>query len=203
MIRINLLPHREEKRKARARRFHAVLAGVALLSALVVLAGHTYVNHAIEQQEARNAFLKKEIVSLDKEIEDIKRLRGQIDAVLSRKRVIEALQANRAQTVLVLNELARQVPEGISLRSVKQAGSRLTLAGYAQSNARVSTLMRNLDATPVMENARLIEIKAGTTANRRVSEFSMTVDLEQVRDLAESPDAPNKTTTAQGEPNKS
>ncbi|MBN8282282.1 PilN domain-containing protein [Zoogloea sp.] len=185
MIRINLLPHREEKRKARRQQF-VLLAAVSALAGLVVwFVGHTIISGYVEGQEAKNAFLKNEIAVLDKEIVEIKGLREQAEALLSRKQVIESLQTNRTETVQIFNELARQMPEGIYLKSLKQTGSKINLVGFAQSNARVSNLMRNLDASPHLERADLVEVKAAVLNTRRVSEFSLNVNIER----AKSPDA--------------
>lgn len=177
MIRINLLPHREEKRKALRQQFYALSGLIAVLAGLIVILVHGIISGYISQQESKNDFLKKEIVALDKEIDEIKKLKEQTDALLSRKRVIESLQANRAETVRLFNELAIQVPAGVYLKSIKQTGAKINILGYAQSNARVSTLMRNLEASPLLEAPNLLEIKASTVGNRRLSEFSMDVNI--------------------------
>jgi type IV pilus assembly protein PilN len=175
VIRINLLPHREEKRRARSRQFYALAGLMVVLGAAIWLTGFTVLNGYLGNQEAKNEFLKKEIAALDKEIDEIKKLKEQTDALLARKQVIESLQANRAETVHLFNELARQIPSGIYVKLVKQAGRLVTLVGYSQSSARVSTLMRNLDDTQLLEKPNLIEVKAATVDKRRVSEFSMNV----------------------------
>lgn len=177
MIRINLLPHREEKRKARRQQFYALLGLVTILAGLIWFLGYGILNGKISAQVEKNDFLKKEIALLDKEIQEIKKLKAETDALLARKSVIEALQANRTETVHLFNELARQVPEGIYLRSIKQTGTRIELLGYAQSNARITTLMNNLDQTPLLEGARLIETKAETVAGRRLNAFSITIGI--------------------------
>ncbi len=192
MIRVNLLPHREEKRKARRQQFYALLALVALVSALIWLLGYTVINGYISSQEATNVFLKQEIAALDKEIDEIKRLKEQTDSLLSRKRVIESLQANRAETVHLFNELAKQVPDGIYLKTLKQSGDRINLTGYAQSNARVSTLMRNLEASFLLERPNLIEIKATNVGNRRLSEFNLDVFITRKTNEPDKPAAPAK-----------
>lgn len=179
MIRINLLPHREEKRKARREQFYALGALILALGGVIWFLGFTVINGYISSQEGKNSFLKSEIASLDKQIDEIKKLKEQTDALLARKQVIESLQANRAETVYLFNELARQVPAGIYLRSVKQSGQKVALAGFAQSSARVSTLMRNLDESPLLERPELIEIKSATVDRRRLSEFSLNVFLTQ------------------------
>jgi type IV pilus assembly protein PilN len=173
MIRINLLPHREEKRKARRQQFYALLALVSILAGLIWFLGYSVINTRINAQSETNDFLKQEISSLDKEIAEIKKLKEQTDALLARKNVIEALQANRTETVHLFNELVKQVPEGIYLSSIKQAGSKISILGYAQSNARINTLMNNLNETELLENTRLLETKAETTGNRRINSFSV------------------------------
>lgn len=175
MIRVNLLPWREERRKARRQQFFAFAGVIAAIAAVIWFMGYGAINGYVSAQEGRNAFLKSEITALDKEIEEIKRLREQTDSLLSRKRVIESLQANRTETVHLFNELARQVPEGVYLKSIKQSGDKINLVGYAQSNARVSSLMRNLEASPVMERPDLAEIKSAAVGNRRLSEFNLNV----------------------------
>jgi type IV pilus assembly protein PilN len=177
VIRINLLPHREEKRRARRTQFYTLGGGILLLGGLTVFLVHSIIAGYISTQESKNEFLKKEIAGLDKEIEEIKRLKEQTDALLSRKQVIETLQANRAEAVHLFNELARQVPDGVYLSTVKQTGQRVAVTGFSQSNARVSTLMRNLDASPFLEQPGLVEIKANSVGARRVSDFSVNVAI--------------------------
>lgn len=175
MIRINLLPHREEKRKARREQFYALSGLMLVLGGLIWFLGFTVINGYISNQDGKNSFLKTEIALLDKQIDEIKKLKEQTDALLARKQVIESLQANRAETVYLFNELGRQVPGGIYLRSVKQAAQKITLNGLAQSNARVSTLMRNLDDSPLLERPELVEIKATNIDKRRLSEFTLNI----------------------------
>lgn len=179
MIRINLLPHREEKRKARRQQFILLSALTVLAGLLVWIVGHSIIAGYVESQEAKNAFLKREIAALDSEIAEIKGLREQAEALLSRKQVIESLQTNRTETVQIFNELARQMPEGVYLKALKQTGARINLVGYAQSNARVSNLMRNLEASPYLEKADLVEVKAAVLNTRRVSEFNLNVNIER------------------------
>ena len=180
MTRINLLPYREEKRKAKRQQFYGLLGLVSLLACLIVFAVCTAIDGYISAQEGRNAFLKKEIAVLDKQIEEIKRLKDQTQALLARKQIIESLQQNRGETVHLLSELAKQVPEGVYLRSLKQTGIKIAIVGYAQSNARVSTLMRNIEASPWLEQPRLLEIKAVTIDKKRLSEFSMEAAIKRI-----------------------
>lgn len=175
MIRINLLPHREERRKALRQQFYALTGLVVVAAGVIWFLGYTLIDAMIEHQAEKNRFLKSEIAALDKQIEEIKKLKEQTEALLQRKQVIESLQVNRSETVHLFNELARQLPEGIYLRSIKQEGQKITLTGYAQSNARVSTLMRNLDESPLLERPVLIEIKAAQVNKRRLNEFAMSI----------------------------
>lgn len=179
MIRINLLPHREEKRKARRQQFFVLTGLVAVLAGLIVFLGYSIIAGYISTQDERNEFLTKEIAVLDKQIAEIKRLREQTQSLLSRKQIIESLQADRAEAVYLLNEMVKQMPEGVYLKMLKQEGRRIQMVGYTQSNARVSTLMRNLEASPWLEAPQLQEIKAVTLDKRRVSEFSLTAMLSR------------------------
>jgi type IV pilus assembly protein PilN len=177
MIRINLLPHREEKRRARRQQF-GVLAGlVSLLAGLIVFLGYTIINGTIEAQLEKNAFLKTEIDSLDKQIVEIKGLQEQIQLLLSRKQIIETLQQDRAEPVHLLNEFVKQTPDGVYLKSLKQTGSQVALTGISQSNARISLFMRNLDSSKWLQTPLLIESKATTIDKKRVNEFTMTVTV--------------------------
>ncbi len=200
MIRINLLPHREQKRKARREQFYALSGLMLVLGGVIWFLGYTVLNGYISTQESKNAFLKKEIALLDKQIDEIKKLKEQTDALLSRKQIIESLQANRTETVHLFNELARQVPSGVYLKSVKQAGQKITLNGLAQSNAKVSTLMRNLDDSPVLEKPDLVEIKAVTVDKRRLSDFTMRVQFTRQQSSEEAKVLPTKAPAAATKP---
>lgn len=187
MIRINLLPHREERRRSLRQQFYAFSGLVTVLAGLIWFVGFSFISGQIEGQTAKNDYLKKEISSLDGQIAEIKKLREQTDSLLSRKQVIESLQANRSETVHLFNELARQLPVGVYLRSIKQEQQKVILTGYAQSNARVSSLMSNLDESPVLERPVLVEIKAATVGKRRLSEFNMYIFLtRQTSDESDS-----------------
>lgn len=181
MIRINLLPHREEARRLRRQQFYVLAVATLIIGAVIALAVHSFNQSRIEAQQADNDYLKSEIAKLDKDIAEIRRLKEQTQALLSRKQVIEQLQSHRAETVHIFNELAKLVPEGVFLKSVKQTGLKITLNGYTQSNARVSTLMRNLDASPVLERPVLVEIKAAEFNKRRVSEFTLEIYVERAK----------------------
>lgn len=177
MIRINLLPHRIAKRRQRRQQFYALAAGMVLLGALIGFGVHMIYAGHIERQEARNAFLKQEIARVDRDIAEIRRLREQIDAMLARKQVIESLQGTRAETVHLFNELAQRLPDGVYLKSTKQTGRQVRVVGLAQSNARVSHFMRNVEVSAFLEQPRLIEAKAVTQDNRRLSEFTLDIAI--------------------------
>jgi len=190
--RINQLPHRAERRQRARKHFVTVSAGTFLVG--VALAGLMYQFYArqIEVQNDRNSFLANEIKKLDKDIADINELKNQIQALLARKQIIETLQAERAQTVHLLEQMVRQMPEGVYLKSMKQTGPKVHIVGYAQSNARVSTLMRNIEASAWLEQPVLVEVKAANVDKRRVSEFNMYVNLKRAaaKDAAKPAAAP-------------
>lgn len=179
ITRINLLPHREERRKRARQHFYTLTGATAVLGVLIVVAVHGFYAARIEIQNDRNTFLKGENAKLDKEIAEIKKLRDEIQALLARKQVIETLQADRAQTVHLLDELVRQMPEGVYLKSLMQKGLQVNVVGYAQSNARVSTLMRNIESSPWLESPGLVEVKAANVDKRRVSEFTLNLGLKR------------------------
>jgi type IV pilus assembly protein PilN len=177
--RINLLPHREERRKRSRQHFMSVSGGTAMIGVALGFLMYQYYDRQITVQNDRNTFLAAEIKKLDKDIADINELRNQIQALLARKQIIETLQTDRAQTVNLLEQLVRQMPEGVYLRSMKQTGLRIHIVGYAQSNARVSTLMRNIEASPVLEQPLLVEVRAANVDRKRVSEFNMFVNIKR------------------------
>ena len=182
MIPINLLPHRAARRKAQKQQFF-VLAGMTLgLAAAIVVAVHVFFAERIENQVERNKYLESEIVLLDKQIDEIRKLKEQTQALLARKRVVESLQTNRTETVRLLDQLVRQLPDGIYLKSIKQTGQRVNVIGYATSNARVSTLMRNLEASPWIESPTLVEIKAVSVDNSALNEFNLNVNISRPKE---------------------
>jgi type IV pilus assembly protein PilN len=184
MIRINLLPHREEKRKRRQQQF-GVLAGISLLFGLLVAgAVWFFLDTQVTQQQQNVAYMKGEIAKLDKQIEEIRKIREETAALLAKKQVVEGLQSNRSEPVQLLDQLLRQLPEGVYLKGVKQTGPKVNISGYAQSNARVSTLMRNLGASPYLQNPELVEIKAVPAPDKsgsRVNEFNMNIFIKRAQ----------------------
>jgi type IV pilus assembly protein PilN len=190
MIRVNLLPHREEKRKRRQQQF-GVLAGIALVIGLVVAgAVWLFFDTQVTLQRDNVAYMKAEIDKLDKQIEEIRKIREETAALLAKKQVVEGLQSNRSEPVQLLDQLLRQLPEGVYLKQIKQTGPKVNIMGFAQSNARVSTLMRNLGASPYLENPELVEIRAVPAPDKsgnRVNEFNMNISIK--RATAEGPGA--------------
>lgn len=186
MIRVNLLPHREEKRKRRQQQF-GVLAGLATIVGLLVAAAvWFFLDRQVDQQRQNVAYMKAEIAKLDKQIEEIRKIREETASLLAKKQVVEGLQSNRSEPVQLLDQLLRQLPEGVYLKQVKQTGPKVNVVGYAQSNARVSTLMRNLGASPYLENPELVEIKAvqapdGKGTGNRINEFNMNISIKRAQ----------------------
>jgi len=177
MIRINLLPHREIRRKRQQQQFFVMLGVVVGIGAAIWFAVHSYLEDQFNNQVARNKYLQAEIEKLDKQIAEIQKLKDQTAALLARKRVVETLQGTRSEVVHLLDQLVRQLPDGVYLKAIKQAGTRVTISGYTQSQARVSTLMRNLDSSPHLQQPGLIEIKSTTQAGQRINEFTMNINI--------------------------
>ncbi len=198
MIRVNLLPHRQMKRAAQKRAF--IIAAVAMIAigVTVVVLVHGVLANRIEAQSARNKFLDEQLVAVNKQIEDIRRTREQTQQLLARKRVVETLQGNREEVVQLFDQIARQMPDGVYLRNIKQTGIRINIVGYAQSNARVSTLLRNLESSPWLENATLVEIKVATVSTQRLNEFSLNVDVSRRRAEVAAATAPGAPPAAPG-----
>ncbi len=178
MMRVNLLPHRQIKRAERQRQFGLMALLAAVAASAIVFAGWTYLGAKKQSQMERNARLEQAIAKLDLEIRDIKDLKDQINNVLERKQVVENLQTNRSQSVVVLDELTRQLPEGLYLKSIKQMGNLITLEGVADTNARVATLVRNLGVSNWLELPNLVEIKTSTLNGIKQNDFTLTVNLK-------------------------
>lgn len=196
MIRVNLLPHRAEKRKARQIQLAAFSIISLALGALVVGFVHTYISSQISYQERRNNYLKEETEKLDKQIAEIKKLREQTEALLARKTVVENLQTTRSDVVHLMDQMLRILPDGIHLKSIKQAGVKINLLGYAQSNARISTLMRAIESSPWLEKPSLVEIHAVGSGNARISEFTLNFSLK--KQAPATSDAPAKAPAKKG-----
>ena len=180
MIRINLLPHRAEKRKARQIQLIAFSIIALVLGVLVVGFVHAAISAQISYQERRNQYLKQETEVLDKQIAEIKKLREQTESLLARKTVVEELQTTRSDVVHLMDQMLRILPDGVYLKSLKQTGNKINITGYAQSNARVSTLMRAIEDSPWLELPSLVEIHAaGGAGGTRESEFTLNFSLKK------------------------
>lgn len=185
MIRINLLPHREAKRALRRREFNFILIGTLVFAAALWYLGKLYLDERVATQQRRNDLLIAENKKLTEQIDEIKKLKDQTAALLARKQVVETLQVNRGASVKLLDQLVRQLPDGVYLKAIKQTGTKVNMIGFAQSNARVSTLMRNLESSPYLMNAELVEIKAATDSNKqRINEFSLNISLKGLEVVA-------------------
>jgi len=187
VILINLLPHREEKRRQRKRAFFAGIVGSALVGLLGVGLWYTVLQQMTAAQQSRNDFLQAEIKRLDSQIKDIANLRAEIDALKARQKAVEDLQTDRNTPVYLLNELVKQTPEGVYLTSIKQNGLVVSVTGIAQTNERVSELLRNtLYNSPWLERPELVEIKASNVSTagrdqRRLFEFQMRVSIKRAQ----------------------
>ncbi len=181
MIRVNLLPHRELKRKAQQQQFFIMLGVVVAIGAGIWFGVHVYLEDQFNNQVGRNKYLQAEIEKLDKQIAEIQKLKDQTASLLARKRVVETLQGTRSEVVHLLDQLVRQLPDGVYLRSIKQVGNRVTINGLTQSQARVSTLMRNLESSPHLEKPGLVEIKSGQQSSLRVNEFVMNIEITRAK----------------------
>ena len=186
MVRINLLPHRQIRRAERQRQFNMMLIATVVAVGLLAFLIQTVIGTRIAAQEGRNSRLDAAIAQLDKEIVEIKDLKQQISNVLERKEIVEKLQSDRSQAVILLDEIARQLPEGLYLRSIKQQGNQIELEGVADTNARVAALVRNLSASKWMESPRLIEIKAVTVNGQRQNQFKLSVNMKAPGAAAEA-----------------
>ncbi len=195
MILINLLPHREEKRRQRKRAFFAGLGASAVLGLVAVGVWYTVLQQMTAAQASRNEFLQAEIKRLEAQIKDIANLRAEIEALKARQKAVEDLQTDRNTPVYLLDELVKQTPEGVYLTEIKQAGLVVNVKGVAQTNERVSEFLRNtLYNSPWLEKPELVEIKA-TTPNakdrdqRRLFDFQMRVSIKRPQASAPAPGA--------------
>lgn len=180
MARINLLPWREQLREERKQRFLVALAGVLIAAAGAVFLGDQYLNGAIEQQNARNDFVRKEIAVLDARIKEISELKTRRQQLLERMKIIQDLQGNRPIIGRIFDQLARTLPDGVYFSGLKMTGKNIAIVGAAESNNRVSNLMRNLDASEWLDAPNLTEVKAVTAgAVDQANVFQLTVQQTQ------------------------
>ena len=196
MMRINLLPHRAEKRRARQVQFIAISVISVLLGALLVGAVQVAVSTQISFQERRNTYLNQEIAKLDTQIAEIKKLREETQALLERKNVVENLQSTRSDVVHLMDQMLRILPDGVYLKTLKQTGNKINLVGFAQTNARVSTLMRAIDDSPWLDSATLVVISSSKVGSGRISEFTLNFNLTKQQEAVST--APAKPVGAKG-----
>lgn len=185
MPQINLLPWREELRKRRQKEFGVWLAAMVVLTIIGIALVHVQIQDRITFQNERNQFLEQQIKALDKKIVEIRNLEGEKRRLLARMRIIEQLQTSRPEIVHIFDAFVRTLPDGVYYTRIEQRGKNFTLQGVAQSNARVSSLMRNLEASKWLEKPKLIEIKARSRMTPgdtlRLSDFTMTVSQKVVK----------------------
>ncbi|WP_341907399.1 PilN domain-containing protein [Polaromonas sp. YR568] len=202
MILVNLLPHREAARKRRREAFFASLGAAAVLGGLISMGVYSWYLAQIEEQTAKNNFLRTEITRLDNQIKDIATLQAEIAALRARQNAVEDLQGNRNMPVYLLAELVKQLPDGVYINSMKQENQLVRITGVAQSNERVSELLRNLaNNSPWLTKPELVEITAGTVSLsqrdlRRVSNFSMRVGVKRASDAKPAAGAASAPKTA-------
>jgi type IV pilus assembly protein PilN len=187
MIKINLLPHREEKRKEREKSFYSLLVLGAIAGLLMIVVVGGVIEGLISSQEQRNSVLKKANQDLDEQIKEVSSLQQEIQSLKARQQAVEDLQADRNQPVYLMDELVLQTPEGIYLKSLKQEGQRVVLNGYAQSNERVAEFLRNLnESSPWLDRPDLIEIKSVSLGQgrdaKKIFDFTINVAIRRPRD---------------------
>ncbi len=193
MIRINLLPHRAEKRKRRQIQFISLCVLTALIAAVLVGVGYGFMSARIFYQDKRNDFLKQEIAKLEKQIEELERLRADTKRLLARKEEVEKLQSSRSDVVHLLDQMLHIMPPGIHLRTLRQTstptGSLINITGVAQSDARVSTLMRAIEASRWLDTPVLIDVHSTGAGKDKVNEFSMQFNLKKGVEITQTPPA--------------
>lgn len=181
MPRVNLLPWRAELRRQKRTEYLAILGVCALFAATVWFGIHLYYGELIKQQDRRNAFLSEQIRQLDKKIEEIKALEKEKESLIARMKAIETLQTSRPIIVHLFDELVTTLPEGVYLKNVSQEGGKVTIQGVAQSNARVSNYMRNVEASEWVENPKLSIIQSKSQEGRRIADFTLTFQQKKIK----------------------
>ena len=206
MILINLLPHREAARKRRREAFQAALFASFLMGLVIAGAIYWWLQLLITEQQDKNKFLKQEIAVLENQIKEIATIEDEIAALVARQKAVENLQSDRNIPVHLLNELVKQLPDGVFISNFKQTNKTVTMQGMAQSNERVSELLRNLSSnTPWISKPELVEIVSANVPlsakdQRRVSSFKMTFTLMSPVDSAKSSDAATGKAGVMGKP---
>lgn len=178
MTRINLLPWREERRQELKRQFFMVLVAMLLLGAGAVYLVNVQVEGQIENQNRRNDFITQETKKLDAQIKEIAELKKQRTSLIERMKIIQDLQGNRPVVVQIFDELVRTVPDGVFYKKLKTTGDSISITGYAESNNRVSNLMRNLDSSELFEAPNLSKVKTAEK-DKSANEFDLTVQRQK------------------------
>lgn len=201
MIKINLLPHREAKRLQRKNSFYVLLGASSIFGVFIMVLVLGYIQNQIAYQSGRNNFIKSENAKLDLEIKEIATLKQEIEALKARQQAVEDLQGDRNQSVYLMDELVKQTPEGVYLRSFKQEGQRVIINGYAQSNERVSEFLRNLGNQSLwLEKPDLVEIRStglgqGKEA-KKVFDFTLSVGIKRSREKEQASSGADKKVSA-------
>jgi len=173
MVKINLLPWRDERRQQLTKEFYYMLAAAALLAGGIVFAGNYYFDKSIEIQNKRNQYLQSEITKLDEQIAEIKELEKKKSDLLARKEVIEELQASRTQMVHMFDEMVKTIPSGVFLEKITQQGNRISMEGYAQSYSRVSAYMRRLEDSEWFQGVDVQLIQVDETIDTHDQKFKL------------------------------
>jgi type IV pilus assembly protein PilN len=184
MIRINLLPYREEKRQSRRRQFYSLLGLVVALGAVLIALGYGMMSMRIQSQESRNQQLVSGIEALNVQIKEVQSIKEETQALLNRKNAIEALQSDRGEAVHLLSELVERTPGGIYLNALRQDGDSVTLGGYTQSSSRVAGFMRAINESVWMDAVNLKIVKQALVNGRPLGEFSL--EFKLVKDVPEA-----------------
>jgi len=186
MARINLLPWRDQLREERKQRFVVSLLGSLALAGGLVFLGDMFLNGAIDNQNARNQFIRNEITVLESRIKEINELQAQRQQLIERMKIIQDLQLNRPVIARLFDQMTRTLPDGLYYESVKMQGKTITIAGAAESNNRVSELMRSMDASEWLSKATLTQVKLKTAGElEQANNFLLTVQQARPGDAAE------------------
>lgn len=177
MANINLLPWREERREELKKEFLVVLGGVAVFAIVIVLAWNSAIESSITNQTARNNFLQGKIDELSHQVKEIQELKSQREQLVDRMKIIQALQGNRPEIVHIFDELVRTLPDGVYYTKVERKGGKITINGTAESNNRVSSLMRRLNTSEWFQNPNLITVKANPDFGEQANDFMLTVAM--------------------------
>ena len=191
MATINLLPWRAERRKQREREFYMMLAATAVATLVVLFIAISWMGHLIDNQNDRNSYLQGQIKILDAQLVEIDKLDATRSQLLTRKSIIEQLQSNRSRMVHLFDDMVKTIPEGVRLTSMKQVGETLTLIGDAESNSRVASYMRNIDAAPWMGQTDLVKIEnqSGKTGADKKLPYAFSLDVKLHKPEAQDQEA--------------